>query len=196
MVASKRSLVGRLLVGTTALVATGYVAYRYAIYALEESEKERARDRAAKQNLTLRFQQNLRDCRSTVLKLVPVICSQLYPQCDVEAITESLQSLRKTDLSPDEIRKRKACLWEDLKIASFTRTVSALYLINLLHCFTHIQLNIIGRFTYLATASPSAEDLSYETERKFLMFSWYLLHTGLFECTARVKQAVESSLAG
>ncbi|ORY52591.1 hypothetical protein BCR33DRAFT_845714 [Rhizoclosmatium globosum] len=175
MTQKKGSLVGRVLLGTAALVGTGYVLYRYAMHKLEESEQNAQRDRAAKQQLKLRFEQNQKDCSVSVAKLLPVAEAQLGPYCGVEETTAALQQLRTmTDLSPDEARLRKVDLWENLKVASFTRSITALYLVCLLYCFTHVQLNLVGRFTYLAAVAPDAKGISVDTERKFIMFSWYL----------------------
>ncbi|KAJ3019603.1 UNVERIFIED_CONTAM: peroxin [Siphonaria sp. JEL0065] len=194
----KRNLVGRILIGTGVAIASGYVLYKYAMHKMEESSQKQVKERQARQNLRVRFEQNQKDATALTLKLVPVVSAQLFPVLGVEDITAALQKLRVNpeQLSPADAKIRKTELWETLKIASFTRTVAALYLINLLYVFSHIQLSIIGRYTYMSSVSSATHDLAIETERKFLTFSWYLLHKGLFECTARVKQAVEHVFAG
>ncbi|KAI9328638.1 Peroxin-3 [Obelidium mucronatum] len=48
----------------------------------------------------------------------------------------------------------------------------------------------------MSSVSTESHDLDTESERKFLTFSWYLLHKGLFECMARVRQSVEQVFAG
>ena len=46
-------------------------------------------------------------------------------------------------------QKSKAELWADLKLQTFTRTLTVIYAITLLSLQTHIQLNLIGRAKYL-----------------------------------------------
>lgn len=78
---------------------------------------------------------------------------------------------------------------------------------------TRIQLNLLGRRNYLSSvvssASHSAKDPTislenhdddnveqsydndFETNRKFLTFSWWLLHRGCRDMIEKVKAAVE-----
>ena len=46
----------------------------------------------------------------------------------------------------------KVALWEELKVAAFTRAVGALWLLPLLDLFVRVQLNILGRHLYLESA--------------------------------------------
>ncbi|KAJ3129369.1 peroxin [Physocladia obscura] len=186
-------VLGRIAVGTCAVAIGVYGLYRYAMLKVEEADAETARIRAAKQNLTLRFNQNLKDSRAVVAKLAPVVASQLTPYCNVEEFTAELQQLRldKKAAADPASKQRKAELWESLKIAAFTRAISALYLINLLNILTLVQLSVLAKFSYICSVSSRPIFLSSDTERMFLTLTWYLLHKGIFECTRRVKEAVE-----
>lgn len=90
----------------------------------------------------------------------------------------------------------------------FTRTLTAIYSVTLLTLLIHIQLNLLGRFTYVWSVSmlnrseptirlqhadeePEGGFVDPETERIFLSASWWLLHRGWRMCAERVKQAVE-----
>ncbi|EGF83659.1 hypothetical protein BATDEDRAFT_22540 [Batrachochytrium dendrobatidis JAM81] len=114
------------------------------------------------------------------------------------------------------LKTTKLEMWEDIKIMSFTRTISSIYLLNLLTIFTTIQLSILGRFFYLdsvATLSQQREcdyedlneslnpphllaaeprHISEEVERQYLTFSWYLLNIGWEKCVSRVRGIVET----
>ena len=46
-------------------------------------------------------------------------------------------------------QKSKAELWADLKLQTFTRTLTVIYAITLLSLQTHVQLNLLGRAKYL-----------------------------------------------
>lgn len=87
-----------------------------------------------------------------------------------------------------------------------------IYTLSLLTVFTHIQLNLLGRRNYLSSvislATPPAnvstisledhdDELTqtlgddFETNRRYLAFSWWLLHRGWKGIMGRVQTAVE-----
>lgn len=97
---------------------------------------------------------------------------------------------------------------DDYRMLGFTRTLTAIYSVTLLTLLIHIQLNLLGRFTYVWSVSmlnrseptirlqhadeePEGGFVDPETERIFLSASWWLLHRGWRMCAERVKQAVE-----
>ncbi|KAL0074066.1 Peroxin-3 [Phycomyces blakesleeanus] len=104
-------------------------------------------------------------------------------------------------------RKAKQLVWEEIKRSSFTRTLTSIYSITLLTMLTHVQLNLLGRFTYvwsvsaLSRSEPSikiqqeeggdAGFLDPQTERMFLSASWWLLHRGWRKCSKRIQEAVD-----
>ncbi|KAG0248157.1 peroxin, partial [Linnemannia exigua] len=63
-------------------------------------------------------------------------------------------------------RKTKLELWNELKVMSFTRTVTALYSLTFLTLLTQVQLNLLGRFTYVSSviALSNTTDASYRVE--------------------------------
>ncbi|KAI9354117.1 Peroxin-3 [Zopfochytrium polystomum] len=230
--------------GPTILGVVGglYVLYKYAELKWRDMEARRDLDRTAKAHLKLRFEQNQKDCTFTVLRLLPTLVFHIYPALDVESVTAALQQQRSTKATTVEaaeaLKKRKLEMWADLKILSFTRTISSVYLVTLLTVFTHLQLNLLGRFIYIdsvvaqtaarrlegrfadeddededddsalssikgaasatggsklfdpATGAPR-KALSFETERMYLTFSWFLLNVGWRRCVDRVRSAVE-----
>ncbi|KAJ3232693.1 peroxin [Chytriomyces hyalinus] len=197
--ARKRSLVGRVLIAGVVIAGCGFAAFKYAMHKMESSERERAQLRTAKNKLALRFSQLQSDCTSTVSRSLTLVSKQIYPLCDVERITAQLQQMRADPSaysSPEDAKRIKRELWEDLKIASFTRTLAAIYILNLLNCFSHMQLNIIGRHTLLPTISDSVSPIPSATEIQFLSFTYFLLQIGQFELISRVKAAIESEFLG
>ncbi|KAI7280792.1 Peroxin-3 [Hortaea werneckii] len=117
--------------------------------------------------------------------------------------------------SPSRPKKSKAQLWQEMKINAITRALTLIYTLSLLTLLTRIQLNLLGRRTYLssvvAMASPQAAQQSstislenkdddnyenfygndFETNRKYLTFSWWLLHRGSKLILERVQAAVK-----
>ena len=118
------------------------------------------------------------------------------------------------ETGPSRPAKSKAQLWNDLKITSITRAFTLLYTLSLLTLLTRIQLNLLGRRNYLSSvvsmASHSPQDPTislenldddnmeqtygndFETNRKFLTFSWWLLHRGWRDVMEKVEVAVKA----
>ncbi|KAI2487137.1 Peroxisomal membrane protein [Pyrenophora tritici-repentis] len=112
-------------------------------------------------------------------------------------------------------KKSKAQLWNEMKISSITRAFTLIYTLALLTLLTRIQLNLLGRRNYLASvvslASPqSASESSrinlenndddnfeqaygndFETNRRYLSLSWWLLHKGCIDLIEKVRLAVK-----
>lgn len=98
------------------------------------------------------------------------------------------------------------------KTTAITRAFTLIYTLSLLTIFTRIQLNLLGRRSYLSSvislATPPAnestirledhddDDLTHtlgddlETNRRYLAFSWYLLHPGWKKLMDRVQELV------
>lgn len=96
------------------------------------------------------------------------------------------------------------------KYIGFTRTLTSLYSVTLLTLLTHIQLNLLGRYTYVWSVSvlntnteptirlqhddSNQSDnglLDAKTERLFLSTSWWLLHIGWRRCSERIEEIVK-----
>lgn len=118
-------------------------------------------------------------------------------------------------------RKSKIQLWNEIKIASITRAFTLIYTLSLLTLLTRIQLNLLGRINYLTSvillASPPTERSNsisledhddsnlgssanfgndFETNRKYLTFSWFLLHRGYAKILEDVQAAVTEVFTG
>ena len=117
-------------------------------------------------------------------------------------------------------RKTKAQLWNELKVTSITRAFTLIYSLSLLTLLTRIQLNLLGRLNYLSSVIALAQPLppgransisledhdderagagfgnDFETNRRYLTFSWFLLHRGYAQIMSKVKAAVEDVFGG
>lgn len=109
---------------------------------------------------------------------------------------------------------RRTCLNMHCPIADYwtalTRSFTLLYTVSLLTLLTRIQLNLLGRRNYLssvvslASQPQNASTISleddegiehafgndFETNRRYLTFSWWLLHRGWKDLMEKVKEAV------
>jgi peroxin-3 len=133
--------------------------------------------------------------------------------------SQMAQSSLDASGSSSRPKRSKAQLWQDMKIHSITRALTLIYTLCLLTLLTRIQLNLLGRRTYLssvvALASPppvsqstisleNKDDDNYdnvygndfETNRKYLTFSWWLLHRGSKRIMERVMVAVKEVFGG
>lgn len=111
-------------------------------------------------------------------------------------------------------RRTKAQLWNELKITAIVRAFTMIYSLSLLILLTRIQLNLLGRLNYLSSVVSLSQPLpperastislenhddhdaahvgnDFETNRRFLTFSWYLLHRGYTQIMAKVRTAVD-----
>ncbi|KAL1902583.1 peroxin [Sporothrix stenoceras] len=140
-----------------------------------------------------------------------------------QAPTSNPTTTTTTGEAPEESsakpRKTKRQLWDDLTISSITRAYTLLYTVSLLVMLTRIQLNLLGRRSYLssvvslATGSAQAtislenndddsllqqqhalgNSVDFEVNRKYLAFSWWLLNRSWADLSRRVETAVRAT---
>jgi len=112
---------------------------------------------------------------------------------------------------PGQKKKSKRQLWDDLTISSITRAFTLIYTLALLTMLTRLQLNLLGRRSYLSSVVSLATGPSHSTinlenndddninqvygsdfdiNRKYLTFSWWLLNRGWIDIRERVEEAV------
>lgn len=107
----------------------------------------------------------------------------------------------------------RANRWSSSFFSAITRAFTLLYTLALLTMLTRVQLNLLGRRSYLSSVvslatgpSPAAGIISlenkdddtttppygddFEVNRKYLTFSWWLLNRGWAELLPRVEAAV------
>ncbi|KAJ2521522.1 peroxin [Coemansia sp. RSA 2049] len=251
-----------------------YMSAKLLTQRLVEMQASSAKERASKENIRRRFDQNQRDCLFTIMSLLPELSEQVLREVDVERLIAELRAIHrpqtshpisvddeaanhesqvrprgegennvwsnnnknssssgsgsgdgsnngdenaqikdKKDHSPDQEndgadgsignasateeiespRRTKVEIWEDIKVQSFARTMTAVYSESLLTMFVHIQLNIVGRSTYLDSVvgkfvgdnednvvleGRSQSRISMTEEQNFLMLSWWFLNRG------------------
>ena len=115
----------------------------------------------------------------------------------------------------EERRATKLRLWNQIKLTSFSRLITSLYALALLALQTHIQLNLIGRRTYVSSLEAQArddteqhriaihglggdageeEEQAHTTDRQYLTCSWWFLHNGWKIIADRVETAVAAEV--
>ncbi|KFY33536.1 hypothetical protein V494_07549 [Pseudogymnoascus sp. VKM F-4513 (FW-928)] len=135
--------------------------------------------------------------------------ASLPPTSDENAVQDGAQPAQPAQKS----RKSKLQLWNDLKISAITRSFTLIYTLALLTLLTRIQLNLLGRRSYLSSVvslatgglqdsfinlenndddnTDQAYGNDFETNRRYLTFSWWLLHRGWREVMFKVQDAVQ-----
>lgn len=160
-------------------------------------------------SLKYRFELNLKDVGFVVESLLPSLKDKLFEEVNIELLTARLKENQKAKGNKEEIKKSKHLLWNDIKINSFVRTISAVYLVNLVAVLTCTQLSLLGRLSYLESVfaikeknnsveshGKPADFISEQEERHYLTLSWYLMNVGWKKCIERVKDAVEVVVGG
>lgn len=198
------------------LSASAYYAVDYfVIRKFRDFQDSLRRDYMSKKQIEQRFLQTQEDCFYTVLALLPVLTGPISEELPVEAITQALRmkkSASKNENRPSELTtdnlsllennnslensnvyfsKSKAELWDLLKVKTITRILVLFYSVSGLFLITKLQLNILGRRSYLESAismagvkqsSTSWNDINsqenYVTEQSYLSLSWWLLNKG------------------
>ncbi|KAF9733497.1 hypothetical protein PMIN06_009122 [Paraphaeosphaeria minitans] len=144
-----------------------------------------------------------------------VHASQLAGEGEGESAVTTGSTERSGDSGERKSMRSKAQLWSEMKISSITRAFTLLYTLSLLTLLTRIQLNLLGRRNYLASvvtlASPppanqesrislenhdddnfeQAYGNDFETNRRYLSLSWWLLHKGCLNLMEKVRVAVK-----
>ncbi|KAI0400867.1 Peroxin-3 family protein [Xylaria palmicola] len=136
-----------------------------------------------------------------------VHASQINPP----PITAAADAAQDGGQALQKARKTKRQLWDDLTISSITRAFTLVYTLALLTMLTRIQLNLLGRRSYLSSvislATGTAQSTislenndddnpeqaygsDFETNRKYLTFSWWLLNRGWTDVMEKVEAAV------
>ncbi|KKA28277.1 hypothetical protein TD95_001860 [Thielaviopsis punctulata] len=131
-----------------------------------------------------------------------------------QAAAQAAAEARARSAAAKAARKTKRQLWADLTISSITRAFTLVYTLALLTLLTRIQLNLLGRRSYLssvvALATPNFssgislennDDIDssavygsdFDTNRKYLTFSWWLLNRGWVVVMQRVEIAVRQA---
>ncbi|KAI1268360.1 Peroxin-3 [Xylariaceae sp. FL1019] len=132
-------------------------------------------------------------------------------QVALPPVTSSTDGAQDGGQVVHQSRKTKRQLWDDLTISSITRSFTLVYTLALLTMLTRIQLNLLGRRSYLSSvvslatgAAQSTISLEnndddnpehaygsdFETNRKYLTFSWWLLNRGWTDVQEKVEAAV------
>ena len=186
---------------TAALLFGGFVGGGYLLYRriknqlinmsqqMQHSNLENARKRH-------HFQSNLQTADARIFTLSLSLKDKLLQLADVEFLVRQLR----------EGGADKDVLWENLKITSFTRLITATYLLSGLALLTRMELNLIGGMMYKESVwegqvegrgDPDRDFLlkgKDELQKRYLEFGTYVIETGCERLLAAVEAVVRRVL--
>ncbi|TFY75166.1 hypothetical protein EWM64_g8847 [Hericium alpestre] len=83
------------LAKTAGFVGGAYLVGRYVMQRLEDVRNRVMEQRAARETIRKRFQQNMQDISFTIMAHMPILSSNILTDMDVEALTAELQALSR-----------------------------------------------------------------------------------------------------
>ncbi|XP_041357623.1 serine/threonine-protein kinase RIO1-like [Gigantopelta aegis] len=179
---------------TGTVVCGGWLIYKY----LQKRIKE-LRDTDDKEYITLarkqhHFESNQRTCNMTVLSMLPNLRENVERILNSEPVTAMLKSNPSNKLQ----------LWEELKILSFTRSITAVYGCSIMSLLLRVQLNIIGGYIYLDSLSGGNKTASHDgkavlapqhLQQRYLSLVKYFLNQGLKDLALYIQQVVSKEIS-
>ncbi|XP_068672012.1 peroxisomal biogenesis factor 3-like [Montipora foliosa] len=176
---------------TGAVIGGVYLVGRYARWRLAEWQREQEMEYVEQARKQHHFESNLRTCTVTFFSLVPSLREALMEKLNCESITARLR----------EKPANKLELWEELKILSFTRTLTSVYSSCMLFVFLRVQLNIVGGYLYLDSLMLTRENssgtqvhIAESLQKRYLALVRYLLGDGLDFLVGEIRRSVEDIL--
>ncbi|GAB1607372.1 peroxisomal biogenesis factor 3-like isoform X1 [Argonauta hians] len=181
-----RKLVFMGVFGSGAFMGLKYVQYKIKEFWLKEAKANETY--SIKQQ---HFSSNQKTCNHTALSMLPKLREHLLNVIDTETLTQQLKTSPENQLQ----------LWSQLKILSFTRTISAVYLCSMLALLLRVQLNIIGAYIYrdkFIGKSNNMDSISgsptFDIQERVFAIVEHLLGEGLRTLTEHVQSAVTKAV--
>ncbi|XP_029640000.1 peroxisomal biogenesis factor 3-like isoform X1 [Octopus sinensis] len=181
----------RKLVFMGVLSSGVFFGLKYVQYKVAEFRVKEARANAIYARKQHHFTSNQKTCNCTALSMLPNLRECLLNAIDTETLTRQLK------ISPEN----QLQIWNQLKLLSFTRTISAVYLCSMLALLLRVQLNVIGAYIYRDKFIEKTSDIESETDgptldiqERLLAVVEHLLGEGLRTLSEHVKSAVTKAI--
>eukprot|EP01097_Dermamoeba_algensis_P009135 TRINITY_DN630_c0_g1_i1.p1 TRINITY_DN630_c0_g1~~TRINITY_DN630_c0_g1_i1.p1 ORF type:complete len:376 (-),score=86.86 TRINITY_DN630_c0_g1_i1:50-1177(-) len=170
-----------------------YFGYQY----LKNKTTQYLADTLEAQRDKIRLESWFESAQATCDKTTYNFLTSLQTELTQLVIIPNTNQLRSSlSSSPEE----KLLVWEELKVKTFTRTLTALYSVNLLALLIRTQVNLISRYMYLDNLVQNAsqseiETLSLETKKEYLSMTAHFLSEGLRVLSVHIEGVVRSVLS-
>lgn len=119
----------------------------YAIASLFPAVSEKLTDQANVDNITSQLKQ-LRKTQNEIEQQINSLTEELE-NSENEKVDNIKDSIKHLMIQKTESKSQQQVLFSELKIYSFTRAVASIYILALISLFSHLQLNLLGRFLYV-----------------------------------------------
>nr|ACG41301.1 lysine and histidine specific transporter [Zea mays] len=196
------------------LVSLGVAGVGYAAYHFYDARRaqavrveqlrameEQAADDLVKNQLQAHFEKVKMICDTTTLPLaMHHLSDKITSQLDISKLTDKLRQAKvdSSALTP----KEKYETWEEIKIKSFTKTVSSMWAMTLLSLYVRVQVTILGRHLYLdfaqgtngAQLQAESDTFSENGHRSFLAMADYLVTDKITAFLAQMQRAATEVL--
>ncbi|KAK9466854.1 Peroxin-3 [Lipomyces arxii] len=188
----KFALAFGFIFGFAAVSAFAFSAFKTRLL---DFQARKAADQTSRELIRRKFDQNQTDADITAAALVGPATEPVLAKLPVERVTAELQANQSV--------KTKKELWSELKMTTVARAVSVVYVLSVLVFFTRLQLNLLGRENYIQSVKDmidtdgdvDMQDITDETNRRFLTFSWWLLSHGHDKIIHLVNEATQSTFS-
>ncbi|CAD6219763.1 unnamed protein product [Miscanthus lutarioriparius] len=199
----------RKILVSLSVAGVGYAAYRFydtrraqlvRVQQLRAME-ERAAEDLVKNQLQAHFEKVKRICDTTTLPLaMHHLSDKITSELDISKLTDKLRrgKVDSSALTP----KEKYDTWEEIKIKSFTKTVSSMWAMTLLSLYVRVQVTILGRHLYLdiargtngAQLQTESDTFSENGHKSFLAMADYLVTDKITAFIAQMQRAATEVL--
>lgn len=178
----RKFLIGGAVIGGVALLS------RYAERKLIEWHDQQTRILLDKQKKRQHYENTHRTANATVMSLSVSMKEVISKELDADAL---LQAVR-------EQPQHKHNIWQQLKIVGFSRAVSTVYVASLVSSAVHIQLMLLGGYTFgdLVHSGHAGIPISQALQQKYLAILHYLVEEGVPKLLQHVTQAVTHIISG
>lgn len=202
----------RAKIAATAVVAIGvtlyttYTASNRPVYVRQGSqegnknEKNTIKPSMMRSRLLLRLRKMF---EHNALKIFPTLNVCINKIVDIDSALRAIREFRKlkkdntdgsvyTENNPEAGNDDKeSFLWEELKIQAFTVLYVTAYMLSITCVLLRIQLHLLGRYTRKKDITSNNENYDTINFESLIRNTYeYLLHTGLSNFAARVRNAV------
>lgn len=173
----------RKFIITGIVVGGGILAVRFAQRKIREFQENSANDLIEKAKRSVHFESTEQTCNATIISLSGTLCETIIKMNDTDAILEQIRSNPENKLE----------LWDEMKVAAFTRITAVVYSTSMLVVTLRVQVNLLGGYLYKDTVSEESK-ISNELSQAYLSLVQFYLKDGVFRLYHLIEGSVRKIL--
>ena len=178
----RKFLFGGLLAGGM-VFASKYAEQKF----IEWQERER-NILLEKQKRRQHFDSTKRTANTTIFSLSSSLKEVIVRELDSDTLLQAIRDQPAT----------KHISWEQLKIVAFSRTICTVYSSSLLAAVVHVQLMLLGGYTYgdLINEGHAGVSITQQVQRRYLLLIQDFVTNGLVDLIETIGRAVYHTVNG